>query len=312
MPAVMKVQKLLDRAVKTLEASEAIDHWQKHRELYEATDLLMHAVGHDLDPDEAVSSNVRARFEAMIERRVVGEPVPYIKGFAEFRGLEVLAKPGVFVPRDSSEFLAEQAVRRLRKRKSPVHVDLACGGGPIALSVANEVPRADVYGADLSADRYGATTPLRFFSTEDGIDLVLDYSAYDNDFIKLIGQSPDVADTITTTLNAAPIFFTLFDSFFHFKNEIIKLLAAMVKNEFGKLVGIRTNAIKERFTFAFMKPCFSNFHTGIKQLAAFIAINRNEIRIIFFNPFKSFRFCAVGKIVFRNKEKRNARQICQN
>jgi release factor glutamine methyltransferase len=58
----------------------------------------------------------------------------------------------VFVPRDSSEFLAEQAVRRLRGRKKPVHVDLATGGGTIALAVADEVPRARVWGTDVAAD----------------------------------------------------------------------------------------------------------------------------------------------------------------
>ena len=55
----------------------------------------------------------------MVERRATGEPIPFIKGYAEFRGLELIAEPGVFVPRDSCEFLAEQAVRRLRKRKRP-------------------------------------------------------------------------------------------------------------------------------------------------------------------------------------------------
>ena len=58
----------------------------------------------------------------------------------------------MFVPRDSSEFLAEQAVRRLRKRKRPVHVDLATGAGTVALAVANEVPKAAVYGADVATD----------------------------------------------------------------------------------------------------------------------------------------------------------------
>ena len=58
----------------------------------------------------------------------------------------------MFVPRDSSEFLAEQAVRRLRKRKAPVAVDLATGGGTIALAVANEAPKAAVYGTDVSED----------------------------------------------------------------------------------------------------------------------------------------------------------------
>ncbi len=58
----------------------------------------------------------------------------------------------MFVPRDSSEFLAEQAVRRLRGRKKPVHVDLATGGGTIALAVADEVPKAQVWGTDVAGD----------------------------------------------------------------------------------------------------------------------------------------------------------------
>ena len=150
----VKVRDLVDRAVKTLKASPSIDHWQKGRERIEAEDLLMHAMGLDEEPDpsEVVSGPARRRFQSMIERRATGEPIPFIKGYAEFRGLELIAEPGVFVPRDSSEFLAEQAVRRLRRRTRPVHVDLATGGGTIALAVANEVPAATVYGADLSKD----------------------------------------------------------------------------------------------------------------------------------------------------------------
>ena len=89
---------------------------------------------------------------AFVDRRATGEPIPYIKGYAEFRGIELRTKPGVFVPRDSSEFLAEQAVRRLRRRRHPVYVDLATGGGTIALAVADEVPEAEVWGADIAGD----------------------------------------------------------------------------------------------------------------------------------------------------------------
>ncbi|MBI2237707.1 MAG: peptide chain release factor N(5)-glutamine methyltransferase, partial [Actinobacteria bacterium] len=81
-----------------------------------------------------------------------GEPVQFIKGYAEFRGLRLIARPGVFVPRDSTEFLAEQAIRRLRGRREPVALDLATGGGTVALAVVNEVPRASVYGTDVSAE----------------------------------------------------------------------------------------------------------------------------------------------------------------
>ena len=58
----------------------------------------------------------------------------------------------MFVPRDSSEFLALQAIRRLKRRARPVHVDLATGGGTIALAVKDRVPKADVYGTDVAAD----------------------------------------------------------------------------------------------------------------------------------------------------------------
>jgi len=154
--AGMKARKLLDDAIRVLKASDAIDHWQRNRERIEAEDLLAFAIGgkggDEPDPDDDIAPAAGRRFGSMIERRANGEPIPFIKGFAEFRGLELIARPGVFVPRDSSEFLAAQAARRLRARTSPVHVDLATGGGPIALAVSNEVPGADVFGADLSPD----------------------------------------------------------------------------------------------------------------------------------------------------------------
>jgi release factor glutamine methyltransferase len=149
----VKTADVLARAVATLKASPSIDHWQRDREEIEADDLLCYALGVDeVDPDEDVPAPVVRRFHRMVERRATGEPVQLIKGFAVFRGLEVLARPGVFVPRDSTEFLAEQAIRRLRRRQDPVAVDLACGGGTVGLAIAAEVPGSHVYGTDISAD----------------------------------------------------------------------------------------------------------------------------------------------------------------
>ena len=134
-------------------ASPAIDHWQKDRERIEAEDLLCHALRVDeLDPDREVSPAERRRFRRMVQRRAAGEPVQLIRGVAVFRGLEILARPGVFVPRDSTEFLAEQAVRRLRGRRRPIAVDLATGGGTVALAIADEVRGVRVFGSDISLD----------------------------------------------------------------------------------------------------------------------------------------------------------------
>ncbi len=149
----MEAAELLERAVRRLEASRAIDHWQRGRERIEAEDLLAFVLGaEEVEPDRAVPPAARARFERLVARRARGEPLAYLKGFTVFRGLEIRVRPGVFVPRDSSEHLAGQAIRRLRGRRRPVAVDLATGAGPVALAVANEVRGAEVYGTDLSPE----------------------------------------------------------------------------------------------------------------------------------------------------------------
>ena len=146
----MRVRTVLNEAVEVLKAAPAIDHWQRGRERIEAEDLLWHVLGQEPDPRAELAPNERRAFDRLVGRRATGEPIALIKGYTEFRGMELVVRPGVFVPRDASEFLAEQAMRRLRGRRRPVHVDLATGAGTIALAVAKEVRGAQVVGTDIS------------------------------------------------------------------------------------------------------------------------------------------------------------------
>jgi release factor glutamine methyltransferase len=149
----VNARQLLDRAEDVLVESPSVDHWQAGRERLEAEDLLEFVLGEFPDDlDDEVTAPARRRFERLVARRATGEPVPLITGTFEFRGLRMKVRPGVFVPRDSSEWLVEQAVSRLRRRAKPVVVDLATGAGPMALAMANELPRAEVYGTDLTAE----------------------------------------------------------------------------------------------------------------------------------------------------------------
>src|SRR5205823_3052616 len=103
-------------------------------ERIQATELLTAAAGHEMKDREAVSAPVRRKFDRYIERRATGEPIPYIVGFTDFRGLRLQVRPGQFVPRDTTWFLADQAIRRSRSRPRPVVADIATGIGPVALS----------------------------------------------------------------------------------------------------------------------------------------------------------------------------------
>jgi len=149
----MRARDLLDDAERTLIDSPSVDHWQRGRERIEAEDLLEYVLGEFPEDDDEVPAAARRRFLRLVARRATGEPVPQILGYLEFRGLRLGVRRSVFMPRDSSEWLVEQAVRRLRRRSGrPVAVDLATGAGPVALAVAREVPGAEVYGTDLTSE----------------------------------------------------------------------------------------------------------------------------------------------------------------
>jgi release factor glutamine methyltransferase len=146
---------LIDGAAARLKRSPAIDHWPSGREEDEATTLLgfvLDTEPDDIHEDDEVDARRANRFDGLVRRRAGGEPMAHILGYTEFRGLRMRVRPGAFVPRQSSEFVVEQAISRLRRRPSPVAVDLATGIGPIAMAIAAVVPRSRVYGADISGD----------------------------------------------------------------------------------------------------------------------------------------------------------------
>ena len=148
----VKARKAIRQGQKILQSSSAIDHWQEDRELIESEELLGFVLGEEPEDDEELPGWAWRSFMELIERRAEGEPIPLITGSIDFLGLDVLAEPGVFIPRHSSEFLATQAIRRLKARKRPVHVDLATGAGAVALAIADRLGRAEVYGTDVAAD----------------------------------------------------------------------------------------------------------------------------------------------------------------
>jgi len=73
----MRARTLVERATAELKASDAIDHWQKGREKWEAEDLLIHVHGGEWPGGSAkVRPKEAERFEALVQRRALGEPIP--------------------------------------------------------------------------------------------------------------------------------------------------------------------------------------------------------------------------------------------
>jgi release factor glutamine methyltransferase len=97
----------------------------------------------------------RAELDALVGRRVAGEPLEQVVGWAEFAGLRIIVDPGVFVPRRRSEFLVSVAVGLAGWRTGdggdvPLIVDLCCGTGALGLAVMNGLAGwAELHAADL-------------------------------------------------------------------------------------------------------------------------------------------------------------------
>jgi release factor glutamine methyltransferase len=85
-----------------------------------------------------------------IARREAREPLQHITGRAHFRYLELAVGPGVFVPRQETEVMTGWAIEQLAAMDvaEPVVADLGTGSGAIALSIAQEVPRARVHAVE--------------------------------------------------------------------------------------------------------------------------------------------------------------------
>lgn len=115
-----------------------------------------------------------AELGELVNRRVAGEPLEYVIGWAEFCDRRIVVRPGVFVPRRRTEFLVRQALlvrqavdappsARRRQRSAaaegrrspssapppPVIVDLCCGTGAVGVVLAEALRGAQLHAVDI-------------------------------------------------------------------------------------------------------------------------------------------------------------------
>jgi release factor glutamine methyltransferase len=144
----MNTEKLINKAKKALVEVNEIFGWQGDEE-DQAWDILAHVIGRQPKWEADVSPDDVKKFWKIVNLRITGKPLAYILGEIDFLDFKMTVRDGAFVPRLTSEWLAKSAIKRLRPRKEPVHVDLATGIGPVAIGSARAVKKAEVHGVDI-------------------------------------------------------------------------------------------------------------------------------------------------------------------
>lgn len=119
-----------------------------------------------------ISPEQEAELEALVARAEQGEPIQYIIGHVDFRGLEIHCDPRALIPRPETELLVEEVLDFCRRGFQPRSVepgvsqnptrleasstlaiaDVCTGTGCIGLALAHELPNAKITAIDISPE----------------------------------------------------------------------------------------------------------------------------------------------------------------
>jgi release factor glutamine methyltransferase len=100
--------------------------------------------------NDTLQPNIHAAFEALLNRRLAGEPMAYILGSREFYGLDLMVTPDTLIPRPDTETLVEAALAKILNNTNISILDLGTGTGAIALAIAKNRPQASITAVDAS------------------------------------------------------------------------------------------------------------------------------------------------------------------
>lgn len=103
-------------------------------------------------PEQKLDDAQYARYVALFERRLIGEPVAYLLGEREFYGLNFKVTPATLIPRPDTELIVDLALQRIPQKGRNRVLDLGTGSGAIALSIAHARPDMEVVAVDASQE----------------------------------------------------------------------------------------------------------------------------------------------------------------
>ncbi len=109
-------------------------------------------------PEQELNECQFNSYNALLQRRLSGEPIAYLLGEREFYGLAFKVSPATLIPRPETELLVELALSRIPSPAQTIWgrgyafrvLDLGTGCGAVALAIANTRPDVEMTAVDVS------------------------------------------------------------------------------------------------------------------------------------------------------------------
>lgn len=133
-----------------------------------------------LEFERELDERTLEKLRELVKRRAAGEPLQYITGEAEFFGLKFAVDKRVLIPRPETELLVKTVSERLKPLEEQKQVlkivDVGTGSGCIAVTLAKNLPTAEIYALDISnealevargnAKMHGVEKNIRFLQSD--------------------------------------------------------------------------------------------------------------------------------------------------
>ena len=116
-----------------------------YEDVFHLTNIDIH-----LKKNERLDESFINKFYGIVERLKTGEPLQYIIGSTEFRGLRLEVNRSTLIPRPETSELAAWASGALRAGMRVL--DIGTGSGCLAIALAQACPGAVAEGIDISAE----------------------------------------------------------------------------------------------------------------------------------------------------------------
>ena len=151
-----------------------------------------------LKSETLISHKTFEYFETIISRLLTYEPIQYILGTTSFFGLEFKVDSNVLIPRPETEELVAWILNQADTEQPLKILDIGTGSGCIAVSLAKQLPNAEVYALDVSP---AALEMAHYNAQQNAVELntieanVLEWKPTDFSFDIIVSNPPYVRES---------------------------------------------------------------------------------------------------------------------